>query len=300
MSGTPDLELTPNAEFADRLEQTLMAEMGFSAVTASISTSSSVRAAGGHQAARRWMLATAAALVAALALAFVVERSEAPSTRVFVALPTAPTTTPPTTTVTSTSALPPALPRGPLQGGVTYRVPRSAVLGRYVQFTNTVEGATSLAGPGGFVVASDAELFEVLLSVVDLSSVRFFTDLLADAHAIPDDAGLTQATTEPPEDFFAYFAALPGVVAGPLTDAEIAGRPAKAMTWRFDEFEGGFPCGPAPACVNVGWIGVFISSYWAGNSGTTYLVDLDGQQVLVEVRDVPGAQEAADSLVIAD
>ena len=215
----------------------------------------------------------------------------------------APDTTAPSTTTaapSTTEGLPPALPNGqPLEAGVTYRVPAST-LGRSMQFTNAVDGALAVAGEGGMALTADQTGFQVLLVVADYSKVRFFTDPLVDAYSLQGVEALTAATNEAPADFFAYFASLPGVVTGPITDAEIAGRPAKAMTWSFGVFEGGFPCGPAQACVNAAWLGNWVSSYFEGNSGTTYLLEIDGQQVLVEVQNLPGAQDVADSLVIGD
>ena len=149
------------------------------------------------------------------------------------------------------------------------------------------------------MLTADEIGFEPMIGAFALAEARYFTDPLVDAYTMLDEQ-LTAATTEPTSDFLAYFAALPGVEAGEVTDAEFAGHPARMMSWTFGEFEGGVPCGPGGNCVNAMWFSGWISTYFAGDAGTTYVIDIDGETLVVEVRDSPGAQEAADSLVIGD
>jgi len=225
-------------------------------------------------------------------------------------------TDPPATDApTTTEALLPSLPVGqPLTDGTSYRMARS-VIGRSLQFTNPTDGAFGVSGPGGFFVAADQAGTEPLLGVFDLMKSRAFTDALIDlgtattrpprpgALADADAAALTAATETPATDYLAYFAALPGVEAGEVTTTEFAGHSAKVMTWRFGAFDGGYPCfGSARGnCVVTLWFEVgVVASYWTGDAGTTYVLDIDGTTVVVEVPDRPGAKEAADSLVIGD
>jgi hypothetical protein len=149
------------------------------------------------------------------------------------------------------------------------------------------------------VLTADEIGFEPIVGGFDLSKTRFFIDPLVDAYNMLDDE-LTAATTEPTTDFLAYFAALPGIEAGEVSDVEFAGYPARAMSWTFGAFEGGVPCAPGGNCVNAMWFPGWISSYVSGDAGTTYVLDIDGQTLIIEVQDRPGAQEAADSLVIGD
>jgi hypothetical protein len=78
------------------------------------------------------------------------------------------------------------------------------------------------------------------------------------------------------------------------------------MSWTFGAFEGGSPCRTGGNCVNPVWFpgtrpdGGWISSYTSGDAGTTFVLDLAGQTLVFEVQDRPGAQQAADSLVIGD
>ena len=179
------------------------------------------------------------------------------------------------------------------------------MLGRSIQFTNPDEGIEGQWDRGGFVLTSSAETGnQLLVGAVHLARARVFTDPLVDASALPDDGVLTAATSEPPADYLAYFAALPGIEVGEVRDTEFAGQPARAMSWTFGALERGSPCVLGEHCVNTIWFpgtrrdGGRISSYTSGDAGTTYVFDLDGETVVVEVQDRPGAQEVAESLVI--
>ncbi len=244
--------------------------------------------------------------------------TEAPPTVASTVPPgTAPPATDPSATdaPTTTEALLPALPIGQLlPAGASYRLARS-VIGRALQFTNPTDGTIAVSGPGGFFVAADLAGTEPLLGVFDLEKARMFTDPLVDLGATTtrpprpgfgsdaDAAALTAATEAPPADYLAYFAALPGVEAGEVMTTEFAGLPAAAMSWRVGAFDGGYPCFDSPRgnCVITLWFDVgVVASYWTGDVGTTYVIDIDGTTVVVEVPDRPGAQELADSLVIGD
>ena len=214
-----------------------------------------------------------------------------------------PTTVPATVAAPSaTDVVLPGLPIAePLPAGTSYRIGR-AVLGRGIQITNPVEGAWPQWDTGGFVLTASADASQLLIAAVELTKARVFTDPLVDAYSLLDVDALTAATSEPPADFLAFFAALPGIEAGEVTDTEFAGQPARAISWTFGAFEGGSPCRPSGNCVNTVWFpgtrrdGGWISSYTSGDAGTTYVLDFDGQIVIFEVQDRPGAQEAADSL----
>lgn len=319
MSGIPDLELAPDSDFADSLEQALMAEMGWQA-DINLRPRSVVQARPAARI-RRFGITIAAALVAAsvVGLLFIDRDDSRPVPRVVATEPTTtaapsptlaatvPTTVPTTTAAPATTeAVPPGMPIAkPLPAGTTYRIGRS-VLRRSIEITNPLEGAWGQWDTGGFVLTSSSDGYEVLLAGLDLTKARFFTDPLVDANAFPDVAALTAATSEPPDDFLTYFAALPGVETDDISDTEFAGHPARALSWRFGAFEGGSPCRPSGNCVHAVWFagtrrdGGWISSYTTGDAGTTYVLDLDGQTLIFEVQDRPGAQQAADSLVIAD
>ncbi|MEO6572132.1 MAG: hypothetical protein ABIO83_11370 [Ilumatobacteraceae bacterium] len=328
MSGIPDLELPPDGEFADDLEQLLMAEMGWEADVV-VRPRSADRARPTARI-RRLGITIAATLVAAAVIGLLfVDRTATKGPQVVpTASTSAPTTTavssatvvaavsttvPTTTTVPATAAaptvtevLPPGMPIAkPLPADTTYRIGRS-VLGRGIQITNPVEGAWGQWDRGGFVLTSSGDGGQVLIAAVDLAAARIFTDPLVDTSALPDETALTAATSEPPADYLSFFAGLPGIEVGRVTDTEFAGRPARAMSWTFGPFEGGSPCVLDGNCVSTIWFrgtrgdGGRISTYTSGDAGTTYVLDLDGRTVVFEVPDRPGAQEAADSLVIGD
>jgi len=315
VSGIKDFELMPDVGFADRLEQLLMAEMGWEHVAQpGVRKPTPI-----HRTGRRVGAGAAAALVAAslIGLVFVVrdDATPDPGNTVVPTSVTPPVTTNPVSSTTTgvpsdaSRPVPPALPIfQPLTAGTSYRVARS-VIGRSLQFTNPTDGTFGFPNPAGFVVSVDAAGAEPLVAVVDLAALRVFTDPLVDVEAISADgvAALTAATATPPTDFLAYFAALPGVEAGEVTTAEFAGLPAKAMTWRFGAFDGGHPCSGAARgnCVATTWLddayrNGWISTYRIGDVGTTYVIDIDGKTVVVEVQDRPGAQQTADSIVIGD
>jgi len=230
---------------------------------------------------------------------------------------TVPVVTDPQTTdaPATTEAVLPVLPIGqPLTAGSSYRLAKS-VIGRAMQFTNPTDGTFGVSGPGGFFVSADQAGLEPLVGVFDLMESRAFIDSLIDLGATTstpprpgalsdaDAAALTAATETPPADYLAYFAALPGVETGEVTTTEFAGHPATAMTWSFGAFDGGHPCFGSTRgnCVVTLWFAVgAVASYWTGDAGTTYVIDIDGRTVVVEVRDRPGAQQTADSVVIGD
>jgi hypothetical protein len=73
------------------------------------------------------------------------------------------------------------------------------------------------------------------------------------------------------------------------------------MTWKVNAFDGGHPCPPSLSrnCFVTIWLDYgWANTYFADDSGTTYVLDIDGKSIVVEVQDVPGARDAADSIVI--
>ena len=310
MSGIKDLELIPAADFADRLEQRLMAEMGWEPVARlGARVASSTRRTG-----RRVGAVAAASLAAAalVGLVFVVrdDWTPAPMNTVVPTTANPPITTNPGSTTTSVSSeasgpVVSALPIfEPLTAGTSYRVARS-VVGRSLQFTNPTNGTYGFLNPVGFVVSADEAGAEPLVSVVDLAALRVFTDPLVDVDAIiaAGAEAVLGATVAPPADFLAFFAALPGVEAGEVTATVFAGLPAKVMTWRFGAFDGGYPCSGSAGsnCVATTWLADgWVSSYAPGDAGSTYVLDIDGKTVVIEVPDRPGAEQVAGSIVIGD
>jgi hypothetical protein len=217
---------------------------------------------------------------------------------------TAETTAPSTTDDSEQAALDsaPALSQpAQLEAGVTYRLGK-APLERPVWLTNPIDGATGGATRGGFFLSEDEAGLEVLLLVIDLAHTKFLADPLIDSNSLISQQAVDAAATDPPDDYLAHFASLPGVTAGEVYESEFAGFPARALDWHVDTVEGGFPCGdPAKGnCLNVTASSVWITQYRAGDTGTTYVFELDGRPIVAEVQDRPGAQEAAESVIIGE
>ena len=87
------------------------------------------------------------------------------------------------------------------------------------------------------------------------------------------------------------FATLPGVTVGETTDSELAGIPARSMTYSFGDVEGGFECADTgKRCIWAYWIedASLAWFYNPGDSGTLYELDVAGQTVVVEVIDREG------------
>ncbi len=223
-----------------------------------------------------------------------------------------PESDPPTTTATTeaptTDAAAPAdetpidVPfKEPLVAGTTYLLGDSAV-GREMQFTNSIDGTFATNSGGLFFLTADITGNKPMVAVFDLADARVFTDPLLDFNAVLGDYTIDENVQEAPTDYLAYFAALPGVEAGDVTTTEYLGFPAQTMTWTVNEFDGGYPCPPARSrnCFVTIWLDYgWANTYFAGDSGTTYVLDIDGKSIVVEVQDVPGARDAADSIVIA-
>ena len=189
----------------------------------------------------------------------------------------------------------------PLGAGTTYLLGDSAV-GREMQFTNSIDGTFATNSGGLFFLTADVRGNKPMVAVFDLADARVFTDPLLDFNAVLMDSTIDESVQDAPTDYLAYFAALPGVEASDVTTTEYLGFPAQTMTWEINEFDGGYPCPPSRSrnCFVTIWLDYgWANTYFAGDSGTTYVLDIDGKSVVVEVQDVPGARDAADSLVIA-
>lgn len=219
-----------------------------------------------------------------------------------------PATTIFTTDVPATDAAPPDgtpidVPfNEPLVAETTYLLGDSAV-GREMQFTNSIDGTFATNSSGLFFLTADVRGNEPMMGVFDLAPAHVFTDPLLDLSAALSSQTIDEDVQDPPTDYLAYFAALPGVEASDVTTTEYLGFPAQTMTWKVDEFDGGYPCPPSRSrdCFVTIWLDYgWANTYFAGDSGTTYVFDIDGKSIVVEVQDVPGAREAADSIVIAD
>jgi hypothetical protein len=207
-----------------------------------------------------------------------------------------------TTSVQSTApdTTTPAMPmQTPLHAGTVYGVGR-APIGRPLQFTNQVEGVYGRPGPGQLTLSTDRAGNDVVVSVTDLAAARAFIDPLTDiSHlsSVPNDL-----TTPVNADFFAYFRALPAVTLGQVTDTTIAGHPASTATYTVGDIDGGAPCFGVDRGNCLVTLAVpaaqWISTFWSGDTGTLTVVDIDGQQVLVQHTNAPGAAETAASLVL--
>jgi hypothetical protein len=212
-------------------------------------------------------------------------------------------TTPAATDAPPTTALPPALPNGqPLTAGTTYRVGRS-VLGRSMTFTPAIDGTLAMAFDGFFGSSTDALGTEVLVGITDLSGARTFPDPSIDVSVDPGSDALDAATVPAPDDFLAYFAALPYVTVGAVETTVFGGFPARSMTYVVDTVETGSPCfgSDRGACLLSLYLPPrVLANYWAGDSGTFYEVTIDGGTFLVEVTDREGAAETAAGIAIGD
>ncbi len=189
----------------------------------------------------------------------------------------------------------------PLVAGTTYLLGDSAV-GREMQFTNSLAGTFATNSLGLFFLTADITGNKPMVAVFDLAEARVFADPLLDFNAALMNSTIDENVQDPPTDYLAYFAALPGVDASDATTTEYLGFPAQTMTWEVSAFDGGYPCPPSRSrnCFVTIWLDYgWANTYFDGDSGTTYVLDIDGKSIVVEVQDVPGARDAADSIVIA-
>lgn len=190
----------------------------------------------------------------------------------------------------------------PLAAGTTYLLGDSAV-GREMQFTNSIDGTFATNSSGLFFLTADITGNKPMVGVFDLGDAHVFTDPLLDFNAALGNFTIDENVEDPPSDYLAYFAGLPGVEASDVTTTEYLGFPAQMMTWEVNAFDGGYPCPPSLSrnCFVTIWLDYgWANTYFPDDSGTTYVLDIDGKSIIIEVQDVPGAREAADSIVIAD
>ena len=78
--------------------------------------------------------------------------------------------------------------------------------------------------------------------------------------------------------------------------------PARSMTFEFGPIDGGYPCFAKPgSCVITNYVRpAVVTTYWQGDKGTLYELQVDGRSVLVEVQDGPSSTEAAATIVIGE
>ena len=190
----------------------------------------------------------------------------------------------------------------PLHSGTLYKAGKN-VIGRGLQFTASVDGSLGFSALGYFGVTLDRLGTELLVGVTDLQQARVFLDPASDLGALDGTAALDDATAPAPDDFLAYFASLPGVVATPVVDDEIAGLPARSLTYTVGQVEGSEPCFGVDrgGCLLATYLPIgVVTTYWEGDSGTMYVVALDDRSIAVDVSDRDGASELAASLRIID
>ena len=103
-----------------------------------------------------------------------------------------------------------------------------------------------------------------------------------------------------PADYLA-FRHPPRCDPGPVTDAEVAGVPARAMPYQVGSLAGAFPCDAVDPRPCLGWLyfpaGLIISSA-EGDAGTLYELTIDGRRLVVDVADADGAAALLASLEI--
>lgn len=190
----------------------------------------------------------------------------------------------------------------PLRSGKLYKAGRN-VIGRSLLFTASVDGSLGFSVLGYFGVTLDRLGTELLVGVTDLTQARVFLDPAGDLGALDGPPALDGATTPAPQDFLAYFASLPGVVAGPVEDSELAGLPARSMTYTTGDVVGAQPCFGVDrgGCLLATYLPIgVVTTYWAGDSGTIYVLELDDRSIVVDVSDRAGASELATSLRIIE
>ncbi len=211
-----------------------------------------------------------------------------------------PTTAPPTTVAPTTTVLEPRTydPTKILHEGFFYTAGTVAI-GAEIIFTATDRSRYSNNLPGFFSVQGQASGDETLLSLNDLSTMFVFKDPLQDFATLGRDNSALLAASDPvPADFLAYVQGLPGVTAGPVTDAEFAGLPARSMTYEVGDFPGVVCVGTKP-CLWTTFAPAGISVYYnPGDSGTFYVFDVAGRSVLADVQNRDGVAEFIATMTI--
>ena len=112
---------------------------------------------------------------------------------------------------------------------------------------------------------------------------------------------MRSAVEDVPADYLAWFATRPGVTAGPVTDAEVAGVPASGHAVPGGLARGAFPCDavdPRPCLGSLYFPAGLIISSAEGDAGTLYELTIDGRRLVVDVADADGAAALLASLEI--
>jgi len=187
-----------------------------------------------------------------------------------------------------------------LHEGLLYTAGDVAI-GTEITFTATDKTRYSNNLPGFFSVQNQASGDETLLSISDLSTAFVFKNPLDDIFAYGrDNAALLAATDPTPEDFFAYFASLPGVTVGPITETQFAGFTARSMSYEVGDFAG-VACNGPKLCLLTTFQPSGISSYYnPGDSGVLYIFDVAGRSILADVIGGNGGVEFIATMTIGN
>lgn len=185
----------------------------------------------------------------------------------------------------------------PLDRGVTYAVDPEFSDALTLEFTAPAEDISTYTEPGFFGVYNDAERFDVIVEVFDLSSTLVFDD-----HVLDLDAEFTDDMFSPvPDDVLAWFVTRPGVEASPIVRSMVLGSSASTTTYSIGPVDGAEPCLPGNEGGCLAWftVGTIIVVWPSGYSGALYSTTVGGIDLLVNVRDRINARAAIDGLRIA-
>ncbi len=193
------------------------------------------------------------------------------------------------------------LPDGPLSAGTRYVIPGRAstiTTSVEIEFTPPIDGLVAFAVPGFVGVSRDPAGLQPGLQIVALDRAEAIIDPAVDFANVSLPA--PELVDDVPEDFLAWFGARPGITAGPITEVEFGGVPARQMTYQAGPVPGGFPCGPdvSKTCGAHLWVpsGVAVVTL-EGDAGTLYEV-VGGARVLIDIPEGVGSAELASSMTI--
>jgi hypothetical protein len=183
-----------------------------------------------------------------------------------------------------------------LQPDVTYQTGPEFNDDLAIRLTSPV-AANSYIEQGLFGLSLDPDGNEPLLTAVMLENAGVYRPNSVDGQQLLTNDDLLAVTEPAPDDVLSWFTARPYVQAGPATETELGGYPARSVTYTIGDVEGSLPCTPEPVgCMWSVVLGDTSVVHLVGDTGTLYQVDVDGAPVLVDVSDRDGAEEIATAM----